>query len=128
MGSLGVRPRRGVLRLGSRQVRAAAAASLAAGALATAFPPPAAAYPCGEVAPSAAEGRQLTSAAADECRLPETGHRSKPPARTRKKGSISGLTVFVLAIAAALLVPIGRNGRLHRGDPFGHDPTRERRL
>ncbi len=128
MGSLGVRPRRGVLRLGSRQVRAAAAACLAAGALAAALPPPAAAYPCGEVAPSLAEGRQLTSAAADECRSPETGHRSTPPARVRKKGSMSGLTLFVLAIAGALLIPIGRNGLPHGGDPFGHDPTHERKF
>jgi hypothetical protein len=39
----------------------------------------------------------------------------------RKKGSMSGLTVFVLAVAAALLIPIGRNGLPRAVDPYGHD-------
>lgn len=125
MGSLGVRPRRGVLGLGSRQARAVAAACLAVGTLAVAVPPPAAAYPCGEGAVSSAQGRHLSSVSADECRSPETA-RKKPPARAKKKGSMSGLTVFVLAIAGALLIPIGRNGLPHGGDPFGHDPTHEK--
>lgn len=122
MGSLGVRPRRGVLRLGSRQVRAVAAACLATGVLAAAIPSPAVAFPCGEGAAATAQGRHLTSVSADECRAPETGHKNEPPARVRKRGSMSALTVFVLAIAGALLIPIGRNGLPHGGDPFGHDP------
>ena len=124
MGSRGVRPRRGALRLGSRQVRATAAACLAAGALAAVVPPPAAAFPCGDRAASPAQGRQVASAPADECRSPET-NRPKPPARTSKKGSMSTLTVFVLAILGALLIPIGRSGLPHSGDPFGHDPTHQ---
>jgi hypothetical protein len=35
--------------------------------------------------------------------------------------------VFVLAIAAALLIPIGRNGLPKDADPFGHDRSYERR-
>jgi len=31
------------------------------------------------------------------------------------------LTVFVLAVAGALLIPIGRSGLPRTGDPFGHD-------
>jgi hypothetical protein len=127
MGSLGVRPRRGVLRLGSRQVRAAAAACLVVGVLASAVPPTASAYPCGDGVATAPQARQLMSLSPDECRVPETLRRSKPPARERKKGSMSGLTVFVLALAGALLIPIGRNGLPHSGDVFGHDPTYERK-
>ena len=124
MGSRGVRPRRGALRLGSRLVRGLAAACLAAGALAVVVPPPAVAFPCGDGAASSAQGRHLTSSAADECRSPEKA-RPKPPARKSKKGSMSTLTVFVLAIVGALLIPIGRSGIPHTGDPFGHDPTRQ---
>ena len=50
---------------------------------------------------------------------------TKAPARANRRGSVSTLTVFVLAIAGALLIPIGRNGLPHGGDPFGHDPTHE---
>jgi hypothetical protein len=128
MGSRGVRPRRGALWLGSRNARAVAAACLAAGVLAAAVPQPAAAYPCGDGAASAAQGRHLTAVPADECRSPETLRRTKPKARTSKRGSISTLMVFVLAIAGALLIPISRNGLPHSGDPFGHDPTHERNL
>jgi hypothetical protein len=124
MGSRGVRPRRGALRLGSRQVRAAAAACLAAGVLAAVVPSPASAFPCGDRAASAAQGRHLTAVSTDECRSPET-IRPKPPPRKSKKGSMSTLTVFVLAIVGALLIPIGRNGLPRSGDPFGHDPTHE---
>lgn len=123
MGSLGVRPRRGVLRLGSRQVRAVAAACLAVGVLASVVPPTAVAYPCGEGAAPATQARQLMSLLPDECRVPETLRRPKPAVQTRKKGSMSALTVFVLALAGALLIPIGRNGLPHSGDVFGHDPT-----
>jgi hypothetical protein len=42
-------------------------------------------------------------------------------ASKRKRGSMGGLTVFVIAVAAALLIPIGRNGIPRAGDPFGHD-------
>ena len=128
MGSLGVRPRRGVLRLGSRQVRAAAAACLATGVLASVVPPTASAYPCSDgAAPAMPQAKQLMSLAPDECRVPETLRRSTPAARVRKKGSMSGLTVFVLALAGALLIPIARNGLPHSGDVFGHDPTYERK-
>jgi hypothetical protein len=41
---------------------------------------------------------------------------------------MSALTVFVLALAGALLIPIGRNGLPHSGDVFGHDPTYERKV
>jgi hypothetical protein len=64
---------------------------------------------------------------ADECRVPETLRHPKAPVRERKKGSMSALTVFVLALAGALLIPIGRNGLPHSGDVFGHDPTYERK-
>jgi hypothetical protein len=128
MGSQGVRPRRGALRLGSRNARALAAACLATGVLAAAVPQPAAAYPCGDAAASAAQGRHLTAVPSDECRSPETRRRAKPAARSSKRGSISTLAVFVLAIAGALLIPISRNGLPHSGDPFGHDPTHERKF
>lgn len=127
MGSLGVRPRRGAGRKGSRQAKAVAAACLAALAVASALPDTAAAYPCGD-APTNARTPQLAGIAPDDCRVPETLRRSKPPVRKNKEGSMSGLTVFVLAIAGALLIPIGRNGVPHGGDPFGHDPTYERKF
>jgi hypothetical protein len=92
--------------------------------LAAVVPSPAAAFPCGDRAATAAQGRHLTSVSADECRSPEKT-RAKPPVRKSKKGSMSTLTVFVLAIAGALLIPIGRNGLPHSGDPFGHDPTHQ---
>jgi hypothetical protein len=126
MGSLGVQPRRGACGKGSRRATAVAAACLAALAVALAMPQPAAAYPCGDGTSSVTSARQLSGLPPDECRVPETLRRSKPPPSTRKRGSMSGLTVFVLAIAGALLIPIGRNGLPHGGDPFGHDPTRER--
>ncbi|HEX7256052.1 MAG TPA: hypothetical protein VF236_09015 [Gaiellaceae bacterium] len=96
--------------------------------LAFAFTSPqqAGAYPCSEGVASAIPPRTLAAVSSDECRVPETLRRSKPPARVKKKGSISGLTVFVLAVAGALLIPIGRNGLPHGRDPYGHDhPTYE---
>jgi hypothetical protein len=45
----------------------------------------------------------------------------RKPRKTRKKGSVKGLTVFVLALAGALLIPIGRNGIPRTMDPYGHD-------
>ena len=125
--SLGVRLRRGAWGEGSRAARALAAACLAAVAIALVLPQPAAAYPCGERRVPPTQSRELQSATVslDECRAPEHGRKTQP-ARTRKRGSMSGLTVFILALGAALLIPIGRNGLPHGGDPFGHDPTRER--
>jgi hypothetical protein len=123
-GSLGVRPRRGAWE-GSRQAKAVAAACFAVLAFALAQPQQAAAYPCGDGVTSATPPRTLSPLVPDECRVPETLRRTKPPARASKRGSVGGLTVFVLAIAGALLIPIGRNGLPHGGDPFGHDPTHE---
>ena len=123
-GSLGVRPRRGAWE-GSRQAKAVAAACFAVLAFALAQPQQAAAYPCGDGVTSAIPPRTLSSVSSDECRVPERLKRTKAPARTNKRGSVSGLTVFVLAIAGALLIPIGRNGLPHGGDPFGHDPLHE---
>ena len=123
-GSLGVRPRRGAWE-GSRQAKAVAAACFAVLAFALAQPQQAVAYPCSDGVTSVTPPRTLSSVTTDECRVPETLRRTEPPARTNKRGSVSGLTVFVLAIAGALLIPIGRNGLPHGGDPFGHDPTHE---
>jgi hypothetical protein len=124
-GSLGVRPRRGAWGKGSRRAKAAAAACLATLAVAAALPQGATAYPCGD-SPTTARTPQLAGVSPDECRVPETLRRSKPQAPPKKKkGSVSALTVFVLAIAGALLIPIGRNGFPHGADPFGHDPTYE---
>ena len=124
-GSLGVRPRRGAW-AGSRQANAVAAACLAALAFALAQPQQAAAYPCGDGAPPAVPPRTLASVSADECQVPETLRRTKPPVRrAKRRGSVGGLAVFVLAVAGALLIPIGRNGLPHGGDPYGHDPTYE---
>jgi hypothetical protein len=112
---------------GSRRAKAAAAACLAALAIASALPQPAAAYPCGDGKAASTQTRELAGVSPDECRVPETLKRARPTGKARKKGNMSGLTVFVLAVAAALLIPIGRNGPPHGGDPFGHDPTYERR-
>jgi hypothetical protein len=123
-GSLGVRPRRGAWE-GSRQAKAVAAACFAVLAFALSQPQQAAAYPCGDGVTPTTPPRTLSSLQPDECRVPETLRRPKPPARANKRGSVGGLTVFVLAIAGALLIPIGRNGLPHGADPFGHDPTHE---
>ena len=101
-----------------------AAACFAALAFALSLPQQAEAYPCDSQ--TTVRLPQLAEASSDECGVPEKLKRSEaPPAREKKKeGDLSGLAVFVLAIAAALLIPIGRNGMPH-GDPFGHDPTYE---
>ena len=126
MTALRARPRRGVCGEGSRRASAFAAACLAVLAIGFAVPQQAAAFPCGDGADPTASTRQLMSAMApDECRTPEKGTTIEPP-RTRKRGSVKGLTVFVIAVAAALLIPIGRNGLPRSGDPFGHDRTPER--
>lgn len=120
MGSLGVRPRRGALGVGSRwATKGVAAACLAAFALA--LPQGAAAFPCGDGKDPTASTRQLMSIAPDECRTPEKGRPAPQPERVNKTGSMSGLTVFVLAVAGALLIPIGRLGLPHGSDPFRQD-------
>jgi hypothetical protein len=125
--SLGVRLRRGAWGEGSRAARALAAACAAVVAIVLLLPSTAGAYPCGERRAPTPQGRTLMSAAVsiDECRAPEQP-RKTAPARTRKRGDMTGLTVFVLAIGAALLIPIGRSGLAHGSDPFAHDPTVER--
>jgi hypothetical protein len=125
--SLGVRLRRGAWGEGSRAARALAAACLVAVAIALVLPSTASAYPCGERRAPASHGRTLMSTAVsiDECRAPEQ-LRETEPARTRKRGDMTGLAVFVLAIGAALMIPIGRSGLAHGSDPYGHDPTLER--
>jgi hypothetical protein len=45
----------------------------------------------------------------------------QPSKRTKKRGSMSGLTVFVLAIAAVLLIPIGARGIPSSVDPYTDD-------
>jgi hypothetical protein len=53
----------------------------------------------------------------EECRVPDDdrGHAARP----KKRGSMSSLTVLVLAVAAVSLIPIGA-----RGIPAGIDPYR----
>jgi hypothetical protein len=123
--SLGVRLRRGAWGEGSRAARALAAACLAAVAIALLLPATAGAYPCGERREQATRTRTLSSAAVstDECRTPEQSRKTAP---ARKRGDMTGLTVFILGLGAALLIPIGRSRLAHGGDPFGHDPTFER--
>jgi hypothetical protein len=123
--SLGVRPRRGAWGKGSRRARAAAAACLAALGLSVSLPQQAAAYPCADAPASAAPQRELYGISSDECAVPETLRRSTEPPRKKKRGSMRTLTVFVLAVAGVLLIPIGRNGLPQGGDPFGRDPERE---
>jgi hypothetical protein len=52
-----------------------------------------------------------------ECRVLD----DPPSRRTNKRGSMSGLTVFVLAVAAMLLIPIGRLGIPQTADPYRDD-------
>jgi hypothetical protein len=114
-----LRLRRGAWR-GSTKARLAAAC-LVSVALLLSLPAPAAGFPCGEGPHSAVPARHLASVrqqSAADCTTP--GNRRKPQ-RTRKKGSVSGLTVFVLALGGALLIPIGRNGLPRSFDPYGHD-------
>jgi hypothetical protein len=85
------------------------------------LPAPATAFPCGDAPHSAVPPRQLASVrqqSGADCTTP--GNRRKPH-RTRKTGSVIGLTVFVLALGGALLIPIGRNGLARSFDPYGHD-------
>jgi hypothetical protein len=122
MPSLRMRLRRGVRGEGSRRSRALAAACLIAAAVACALPQPGAAYPCSAgVAVTAASPRVLASVSYEECRTPKQERSSEQAKRKPKRGNMSGLTVFVLAVAAALLIPIGRNGLPHGRDPFENE-------
>jgi hypothetical protein len=85
------------------------------------LPAPASAFPCGETVRPPVPPRQLSSVQQVPSECTTSADRRKPQRRVRKKGSVSGLTVFVLAIAGALLIPIGRNGIPRMGDPYGHD-------
>jgi hypothetical protein len=118
------RPRRGA-GWGSRWATALVVACLATTAVSLSLPASAAAFGCGPASrpTQTLPPRQLQSsqrvAPSDDCTTP--GNRARPQASKRKKGSMSGLTVFVIAVAAALLIPIGRNGIPRAVDPFGHD-------
>lgn len=103
-----------------------AAACFAALTLGSA-PPQAGAYPCGE---SPARTPQLAGVSSDECRVPDSLRRSASSKRSKnRQGSVSALTVFVLAVAGALLIPIGRKGLPQGVDPYGQDrPTYEPKL
>lgn len=114
-----LRLRRGAWR-GSTKARLAAAC-LASAALLLSLPAAVAAFPCGDAPHPVVPPRQLASVrdqTVADCTTP--GNRRKAH-RTRKQGSVSGLTVFVLALAGALLIPIGRNGLPRSFDPYGHD-------
>jgi hypothetical protein len=93
--------------------------------LSLAAPGPAAAYLCDEAPPVSVPHPELPSrslyAAPDgtECRVPDDDRAG--PVRTRKRGNMSGLTVFVLAVAAALLIPIGARGIPSSVDPYNDD-------
>ena len=104
------RPRRGAW-WGSRRARAGAAACLAAVLVALALPGPAAAYRCGST--QAPDGAQATAMFQD-CRAEAPPRRRHP----NKRGSVSSLTVVVLALAAALLLPIGARGIPYNLDPY----------
>jgi len=80
-----------------------------------ALPGPAAAYRCGSTQPP--DGAQATAMFQD-CRA------EAPPARrprANKRGSMSSLTVLVIAVAAALLLPIGARGIPYSLDPYSQD-------
>jgi hypothetical protein len=104
--------------MGSRRAKAGAAACCGALGLALALPQQAVAYPCAEGLASTAPTSELSGLPPDECGVPRSLQR-REAGRPRKRGNMTGLTVFVLAVAGALLIPIGRSGTLHAGDPFG---------
>jgi hypothetical protein len=119
------RPRRGACAWGSRKARAGAAACLVAFVLTLGVPGPALAYRCEDPPPPVSlphpelpGPERYAAPTSTECRVPD----AQPPKRTKKRGSVSGLTVFVLAVAAVLLIPIGA-----RGIPASVDPYREDR-
>jgi hypothetical protein len=118
------RPRRGAC-WGSRKARAGAAACLVIFVLTLGAPGPALAYRCEDPPPPPISlphpelpgPAQYAAPTSTECRVPH----AQPPKRTKKRGSISGLTVFVLAIAAVLLIPIGARGIPSSVDPYSDD-------
>jgi hypothetical protein len=117
------RPRRGAWR-GSRWASALAAACVVAVAVSLSLPGPAAAYLCDGPRPAVAPPHPELVAPSEyaspndaECRVPD----DPPNRRTKKRGSMSGLTVFVLAVAAMLLIPIGRLGVPRTADPYRDD-------
>jgi hypothetical protein len=118
------RPRRGA-RWGSRWATVLVAACLATTGISLSLPASAGAFGCGSASRPAQTlpPRQLQASQkvvpGDDCTTP--GDRMRQQTSKRKRGSMSGLTVFVIAVAAALLIPIGRNGIPRAGDPFGHD-------
>jgi hypothetical protein len=109
IGSLRVQPRRGAWGIGSRRATAAAAACLAMLGFVLAVSPEAAASPCGD-------GPAQVSP--DQCAGPESVRRDGEP-RREKSSDIRSLAVFVLAVAGALLIPIGRGGAAHGRAPGG---------
>jgi hypothetical protein len=118
------RPRRGAC-WGSRRAKACAAACLASVLLALGAPGPAAAYRCEDPPPPVSlphpelpAQAPYASPTSTECQVPDD---ERAAARTKKRGSVSGLTVFVLAIAAALLIPIGARGIPSSVDPYSDD-------
>jgi hypothetical protein len=119
------RPRRGACR-GSRKARAGAAACLFVLVLTLGAPGPALAYRCEDPPPPVSLPHpelpgpaQYAAPTSTECRVPDR----QPAKREKKRGSMSGLTVFVLAVAAVLLIPIGA-----RGIPSSVDPYTDERL
>jgi hypothetical protein len=109
------RPRRGAWR-GSRQARAGAAACFAFVVITLAAPGPAAAYRCEDEPRAAAPGVVMN---VEDCRVPND--EPARPARAKKRGSMSSLSVLVLALGAVLLIPIGALGMPTSVDPFGRD-------
>jgi hypothetical protein len=118
------RPRRGAC-WGSRRASACAAACLASILVSLAAPAPASAYLCDDSRPAVLPPHPELASPSDyyalsndaQCRVPA----DPPTERTKKRGSMSGLTVFVLAIAAVLLIPIGARGIPSSVDPYSDD-------
>jgi hypothetical protein len=99
--------------VGSRlQARAGAAACLVFVLLALTAPGPAAAYRCED-----ARTRPRVALSTGACPVPP----EERPANETKRGNMSGLTVFVLAVAAVLLIPIGARGIPAAIDPYRRD-------
>ena len=118
------RPRRGAC-WGSRRAKASAAACLATVLVALGAPGPAAAYRCEDPPPPISlphpelPGQAPYAApTSTECQVPDD---DGAQARTKRRGSMSALTVFVLAIAAVLLIPIGARGIPASVDPYRDD-------
>jgi hypothetical protein len=118
------RPRRGAC-WGSRWASACAAACLAVILVSLAAPGPASAYLCDHSRPAVlppdpelvSPSGYYASPNDAECRVPA----DPPGQRTKRRGSMSGLTVFVLAIAGVLLIPIGARGIPASVDPYTDD-------